>query len=522
LPRRPKPSAAKAVLRVNGLPSAPATRRQRRSAAALLLGFGLVFGLISLVNHYLFRTAGYDLGLATHALHDYARLRPHQTTLLLDQPAVSFLYLHVTLIPALASPLYWVLGSWTLLVVQIGAVLLGGWGVHVFARGQGLGYGAANWLLAYFFSLWGIYSALGFDYHDNVVGAMLLPWLLHWLEQRRWSRAALACGLLLLSKENLALWAAFVLWGVAWKHRRQRGLAAGAVLAGFGALVYFFVVTKVVMPALGPSGQGFTQLTRYQHLGRTLEEAAWNTLTQPRLLWESLFVNIDPDPAYNYNKLETWLVLLLSGGAAVLLRPWYALMLLPLLAQKLLGNYYALWGINNQYSIEFAPVLALAVAETGLLLRERVRRRYYAGTLLLAAAVTLTTLYTRQSKWYQRETTNFLLAKHYRSTAGLDVPRLHAALSRIPTKLPLSAQANLLPWLTERRKLYHYPVLRDAQLVALLKTSQLPWPMSAERYQQSLQELRRRPDFRVRYEDQQLLVLERRGPIPHPDEVLAY
>jgi uncharacterized membrane protein len=506
-------------------PPATPTRPERRAARALLLGFGLVYGLISLVNHYLMRTAAFDLGIATQALRDYAHLRPSYTSLLLDAPPTNFLssHLHFALIPVLAAPLYWLLGSWTLLVVQLAAILWGGWGVHVFARARGASYGQANAVMAYFFSLWAVYSALGYDYHDNVVGAMTVPWLVHWFGRRRWAWAALAFGLLLVSKENLALWAALIMLGLAWKHWREPRLVLAAGLGLVLALGYFVVITKVVMPALAYSHQGFTQIQRYQHLGGSLEAAVWHVATQPRLLWQSLFVNITGDPNYNYIKAELWAVLLLSGGLALLLRPWYGLMLVPILAQKLLANDYGLWGINNQYSIEFAPVLALAVAELGLQLREQPRRRYYAAALVLAAATTLFTLYRRESKWYQRETTNFLLGKHYRSTQGLDVRRLRRALAgAVPPEVPLSAQANLAPWLVDRAKLYHFPVLRDARLVALLKTNQLPWPLSPEGYAQALLQLRRRGDFRVRYEDDQLLVLERTRPPARPDEILPF
>ncbi|GAB2946445.1 hypothetical protein GCM10027048_09280 [Hymenobacter coalescens] len=502
--------------------SAALARRARRWRVGLFVGFALVFGAISLVNHYLFRTAALDLGLATHALRDYARFRAHTSTLLTDSPPTSFLFAHFTLIPALVSPLHWLLGSWTLLLVQLAALLLGGWGVYRYARLLGCAPGRANLVLAYFFSLWGLYSALGFDYHDNVVGAMALPWLVYGFERRRWGLALLAFGLLLISKENLALWAAAVLLALAWKHRRHSALAGRAVLGAGLALLYFAVVTRYVMPALDGSHRPFQQIIRYQHLGSSLPEAVANVLLHPRLLWQCLFVNTTGDALYDYIKLELWAVLLLSGGVAALLRPWYALMLAPILAQKLLANDHGLWGINAQYSIEFAPVLALAVAEVASRLQPRWQRPYLLATLGLAAAVTLTTLYTRQSKWYARETTNFLLAKHYRSLWGLDVPRLRAALRQIPAAVPLSAQTNLAPWLVNRDRLYHFPVLRDAQLVALLKTDKSPWPMTPESYRRAIQTLRTRGDFRVRYEDEQLLVLERTRPPARPDEVLPF
>ncbi|RYU78420.1 DUF2079 domain-containing protein [Hymenobacter persicinus] len=482
---------------------------QARGQWALHLGFGLVFAAISLVNHYNFRTFALDLGMTTHALRELTHLRAPITTLLTDSAPTSFFSAHFTLIPVLVAPLYWLFGSWTLLLVQLGAVLLGGRGVWVFARGRGASSAEANLGLAYFYSLWGIYSALSFDYHDNVVGSMALPWLLHWFRQRRWAAAALAFGLLLVSKENMALLGAAVAVGAAVQYRRHPRLVLVALLGAVAAVLYFALVTKWLMPALDYAHRPFQQLVRFKHLGASLPEVIGNVLRHPGLFWQSLFVNITGDPAYDYIKLETWAVLLLSGGLALLLRPWYLLMLVPVLAQKLLSNDYGLWGINGQYSIEFAPILALAVVETARqLAAPGTRRRYLVVTLSLAALTTVVTLYVRRSKWYSRESSNFLVKRHYRSK--LNVAGLHAALARVPAEASLSAQSNLAPWLTNRAKLYHFPVLGDAQYIAVLQPpAESTWPLNAEEHAALLTRLRARPNIRVVYEDSQFVLLRR-------------
>jgi uncharacterized membrane protein len=502
---------------------APASRlrpRRGRGQRLLHLGFGLVFAAVSLVNHYNFRTYALDLGMTTHALREMAHLRAPVTTLLTDSAPTSFFAAHFTLIPVLVAPLYWLFGSWTLLLVQLAAVLLGGRGVWVFARGRGATPGEANLTLAFFYSLWGIYSALSYDYHDNVVGAMVLPWLLHWFGQRRWLPAALAFGLLLISKENMALLAAAVAAGAAWQYRSQPRLVGVALVAAAGALIYFSLITKWVMPALDFQHRPFQQMVRYRHLGTSLPNVVTNVLLHPQLLGQSLLLNITGDPAYDYIKVELWLVLLLSGGAALLWRPWYLLMLAPVLAQKLLSNDFGLWGINAQYSIEFAPLLALAVAEATRQLRTPVaRRRYLLLTLTLAALTTVTTLYTRRSKWYSRENSNFLVRRHYRSPVR--VAALHAALAHVPAGAALSAQSNLAPWLTDRTKLYHFPVLRDARYIALLQPpGESTWPLNAEQQTRQLARLRARPNIRVVYEDDQFILLERAPALPADEQLL--
>ncbi len=480
-----------------------------KAPTAVAIGFGVAFGLISFINHWLLRTAAFDLGLSAHALHDFAHLRGHTSTLLLDSPPTSFFSSHMALLPVLAAPLYWILGaSWALLVVQWAAILLGGWGVWTIARAHGLSSRESTLVLAFFLSQWGLYSALGFDYHDNVIGAMLLPWLAHWVGRAQWGRAGLAFTILLISKENMALWGAVVLAGLAWRHVAQPRVRTVALVGAGVALAYFAIVTKVLMPAFDATHRPFTQLARYQHLGGSLEAALWNVATHPALLFRTLFLNTLPDPSFDYVKLELWAVLVLSGGWLTVLRPWYGLMLAPVLAQKLLSSDAVFWGINYHYSVEFAPVLALAAIEVVQKLALPARVRLLTGLLALAALTTLVTLYVRQSKWYHRETTNFLIGRHYRSP--YDVPRLHAALRRVPTNVPLSAHPHLAPWLTERAGLYHFPVLRDARLIALLKDSTRGWPLSATEYGATVRRLRADPAWRVAEEDDQFLLLARR------------
>src|SRR6476620_4958201 len=80
--------------------------------------FGIIYALISLVNHYNFRTYALDLGMVNHAVYDYAHFRKNVTTLLLDTPPTNFLANHFTLVPLLVSPLYWLFGNYTMLLVQ--------------------------------------------------------------------------------------------------------------------------------------------------------------------------------------------------------------------------------------------------------------------------------------------------------------------------------------------------------------------------------------------------------------------
>ncbi|WP_220235702.1 DUF2079 domain-containing protein [Hymenobacter ginsengisoli] len=487
----------------------------RRHRLGLLLAFAIIYSLISLVNQANFRTGALDLGYEAQALADVAQLRIPRITLLADAPPIAYLAAHFSFTSALAVPLYYLVGPvWALLLLQIGALLVGMLGVARYAHSLGASEAQANWAMALLGSQWGLFSALGFDFHNNVLGAMALPWLAYWAREGHWGRAALAALFILLSKENLALWLAFVLLGLAWQHWPRRAVVWRAGVGVVLALGYFVLVTHYFIPALDTTHRAYTQLGRYSQLGTSLPGIAGHLLAHPTLLWQELFTNTLPDAAYDYIKLELWVGLLLSGGWALLRYPWYALMLVPILGQKLLANDASFWGLNYQYSIEIAPVLALAMTDALLARCPVSRPGYVRWPLALAGVVLFTTitLYKRRSTWYDRTTTNFLTRSHYRP-AYPDPSGLRAALSRVPAGLPLSASSTLVPHLTGRSDLFLFPVLRTAQVVALLREpdERGAWPLSPADGQRAAAQLRTAPGYRVLYEDAQVVLLARQA-----------
>jgi uncharacterized membrane protein len=139
--------------------------------------FGLLYVLISFVNHYQFRTCAWDLGINNNAIWDYSHFR-WNNCMLIDGPQFdNILSDHLTIYPILVSPLIWIFGTYTLLVFQIISILYGGIGVRKLILLKSNDISLANISLVMFYSVWGIFSALSFDYHDNVVASMLVPWL---------------------------------------------------------------------------------------------------------------------------------------------------------------------------------------------------------------------------------------------------------------------------------------------------------------------------------------------------------
>ena len=332
-------------------------KRQKNITLASVFTFaGVLYCLISLVNHYLFKTYALDLGLYTHAMYDYTHFRVDDCSMFKPVPQ-SILSDHFDLYLIILSPLVYVFGSYTLLIVQIAAVLLGGWGIYKLI---GL-YTDDDWMSvlasAIFFLSFGIIHALSYDYHSNVLTAMMLPWLLYFLKKRKFGLSTLFVLLFVIGKENMSLWLFFIVIALMWDYRKDKRtmwhLAAYAIFS----IAYFFIVNMIVMPRLGGSGGGFA---RYAHLGDNYVDIARRIATHP---WETLqlmFTNTYGTPEFDGVKVEFYLCALTTGLVLTLLKPNYLIMIIPLVVQKMLAVDPRFWGISFQYSVEFMPVIVIA------------------------------------------------------------------------------------------------------------------------------------------------------------------
>lgn len=479
------------------------------AAFSTLAVFGIIYCSISLVNHYLFRTYAWDLGLFNNALYDYAHLRVNRYSLL---PIFSnALADHFSLLTPLFSPLYWFFGSYTLLIVQIVAILLGAYGVYIYFSARTRDHFLSLLAMLHFLSLWGIYSALAFDYHENVVAAMLIPWLLYGFETKRWRATTLLFILILVSKENMALWLVAISAGLVLLHFKDRQKVGVALVMGTLSLLYFISVVKLILPSLGGTpGEAYYYHFKFSALGKTFEEAITNILLHPLDVARLLFINHLNDPAADGIKSELHYVILLSGGLALLLRPKYLVMLVPIYAQKLLNDEYNKWGLNYQYSIEFSPIISMALFSVIHSIRPRpVAGLVGIGAVLLTMGTTVWKLESRVSKWYAPEQAQFYRASHYQQ--GFDVGELKRALQLIPEDAKVSAQTFIVPHLAFRERIYQFPMIEDADNIVIME-GENPYPLDPEAFERRKNELLASSEWHVMYAESRILILERKTP----------
>ncbi|MHB1390216.1 MAG: DUF2079 domain-containing protein [Thermoleophilia bacterium] len=434
--------------------------------------FGLIYSLISIVNHREFRTHALDLGMFNQAIYSFAHLKMNYFTLAADGSAVSYFGDHFSPLTIVFAPLYYLMGTYTLLIIQIAAILFGGCGAYALARRQLDSKYLPLIVLIQFFGIWGIYSALSFDFHTNVVGAMLVPWLVYFYLKSRKGLVVVFFLLILISKENMALWLIFIILGLMVRSGLSdwRKYLKFEVPLALAAATYFAIVVGLLMPTLG-SGHT-SQLDRYAQVGDSSASIAGNLLSNPWHTVTLIFNSQSDDPSHDADKYELHAMVLASGGVSFLLAPSFLIMLIPIYLQKFLASDPGLWGLSGQYSIEFVPIISMAL--TASLMKIRRRQLQYIAVILVSLVTFISLFYAIESDsltvFNNSNNVRFYSSDHYHSQTNLNI--VYMMLERIPKNAVVSTSSSLAPRLAFRDKLYLYPIIKDAEYVVLLQDEQ--------------------------------------------------
>ncbi len=474
----------------------------------IFLLFAIIYSLISIPNHYLYKTNAFDLGVFNNALHSFSRFQVNHTPLAIDGLPKNYFGNHFSPIIFLFVPFYYLFGSYTLLIIQIAAILFGGFGIYKVSELILKNRLYSILIVIQFFSVWAISSALSFDYHDNVLAAMLVPWLFYFHLSKRRNYFMLIFVLILLCRENMAFWMCFVLIGMCflnngekpWRNFKQ--LLPYMLISG----IYFILTLKVILPYFIEENWG-DPLTRYSNMGDTIWEKLNFIFFKPQQLFKYLIENPTTEVFYNGLKSEFHFMILVSGGIFLFRFPKFLLMAVPLYFQKLLTNDFGFWGINAHYSIEFVPIISLALIYAALHFKR------YAKYLLIFVCIStlgfhIKSLYERQSLHYNQEHNNFLIAEHYQ--ANMNLSDVKKVINEIPKYVSVSASSELTPHLANRKNIYLFPIVKNAEYIVLLKKGTNYYPIGEKDFNLRVKELRSNSNYKITKENKSIVVFKRR------------
>jgi hypothetical protein len=182
-------------------------------------------------------------------------------------------------------------------------------------------------------------------------------------------------------------------------------------------------------------------------------------------------------------------------------------MLIPIYAQKMLTNDFVFWGINLQYSIEFVPILSLCLVD--FLAGVKSNKLTYCiaiGTACSTIFFTYKTIESRRSLWYDKTNTAFYDPLHYRSP--LNIIEINKALTIIPSGAIVSVSPAIAPHLAFCNKMYHFPIIENADYIVLLKTNSSTYPLSTDDFLTKERALKSNATFETVYDKNDLLILK--------------
>lgn len=441
-----------------------------------------IYSLICFVNHANYRTYALDLGAYTRAVYDYAHFHASYGEVF-RSTGENILSDHLDLLLMLFSPLWWIFGSVTLLVVQLAAIHLGALGVFRLARLKGLDKSMATVASVIFLSYFGIFSAVAFDYHSSVVAACMLPWFVYFFMKSEFRKMIFVFIFILIAKENMSLWMFFVCTALLWMNRKKPLQRKITISLSLIALLFFVWAIFYAMPF-------FSQQKQYSHiefhaLGNSFGEILSNMLKHPLEAFSLLFQNHSGNPNLNHIKAETWIFWLISGGFLCLYRPVFLWMLIPIMMQKMYHDDQAKWSVAQQYNIEFAPVMVWCLIEI-IAAKSMRTQKVLAGITLVACVAVTIRLCDNTIGFVDKTRIRFYQADHYRSDFNKE--DVKEVLKAIPKEAKVSAQSMFVPHLLDKKGVYQYPLIHNADYI-LLSTDIHAWPLTPEILQSRIDSL---------------------------------
>ena len=426
--------------------------RPRALLSLAVCAFAAGMSALAMLQQQAFETGRFDVGNLTQAVWSTANGRFLEMTDLQGRQ-FSRLGAHFDPLVALLAPLWWLWPSPDmLLVVQGVGVALGAVPVFLLARkhlgGEWSGLCFALVYLLYPPTQWLVVD----DFHPVALATPLLLGAIWFLDEDRLLPFALCAVAACLTKEQVGLVVAMLGIWHAFGHGRKR---AGLVIFVAGALVAV-IAAAVVIPHYAPGG-GSPFAARYDAVGGSPAGIVETAVLHPLRLLQIAFEGRD----IGY----LWELLAPLGGLP-LLAPLVTLSALPEIALNVLSGTPTQSSIHYHYTAGAIPGLIAGAVLGGAKLRRRWPGLWpWLGRGLVALVLVAGIVMGPLPVWRHVPFGSTLGARHHIVT---EHDRAAARVIRaVPDDAPVSATNNLGAHLSERRRIFSFPVLREARWVAV-------------------------------------------------------
>ena len=159
-------------------------------------------------------------------------------------------------------------------------------------------------------------------------------------------------------------------------------------------------------------------------------------------------------------------------------------MILPIIIQKELTNQPSTWGCVYQYSIEFAPVVIIALMEVVSRLKFNANR-IGAVFLFFTLSSTVYGLVERSKAW-EKERFIFWQKPHFKP--HYDLTDVKVLMQKIPADAAVMANSAYVGQLSYRDKCYTLPFVKDSEYI-LISSTESTYPLSVDQTNEVIQAL---------------------------------
>lgn len=400
----------------------------------------LIMLTVSVRRHVIFESRR-DLALFDHALWNTLHGIFYRSSLIDD---LSLFGEHFDPLQLSIVPLYFIAPSpVTLLVVQALIIALGAVPVYWMARQR----------LAGDIRLWAVFpiaylmfaplrAVNRFDYHPGALAVTPFLFALYFMERSRWTIMILFLVMAGLLKENMP--AAGVTVGLYLIVAKRRRLLGTIVALSFG--LWFYAGITWIIPAFNPRGYGYFH--NYAGMGDSISGILASVVLAPGSFITALLTRAGW-------KLNYILGLFGPLGFLPFLSPEGLFLGLPFLAQHLLATTLPQVSLQTHNVAEVvAFVFFGAIIGAGRFLAWAPRAARL-GAWAHARVSTLLAIVLWSATFLFAGWSEVSYLRGYPSTVRAET--LRAALQLIPPDASVAAPDRVLPHLTHRRHLYHFP-----------------------------------------------------------------
>ncbi len=406
----------------------------------------LIYLVFSYFSYRKFMFPMLDLGLFNR--HMWGMVRGDFGPNTLKMPTqLNLLGDHSHFILFLYAPIYFLWqNAFSLVLIQVIALVFSGYPIYKVA----LKYfedkrAAAAWLIPYYM-FFGFWFGQAYAFHEVFLALPIIAWALYFLLEDRFKPMLVCLALLLLVKENMPL--LVIMFGF-YMILMRRQYKKGGLLLGVGA-AYFIAVTQYWLPWFGNAPYVYSDNV----FGKGAADVAKAVIQTPKEFVRQLLLPLD--------KTKSIVFMLFSFGGLPIIGLEILILLSPLWLGRFLSTQPWRWSVIQHYSVDQAPILAIAAIVGAYRLYKLAVRRGLkisaSQASLLAVGLCLVgsaAVYVRINKNFPTYPSRLITPSLYSLSPSDKAAR--TALGLIPEDASVAAQA-AFPQLSSRREIYNLPI----------------------------------------------------------------